>query len=204
MRKNVRKIWECEHELLFSSFPCRSEATTISIRQFAHKYRCLQFLEQQLNAVFKYPLATFKIIHLLVIIRCMCGVVKTDGYIRAYCLNCTISIIVWLIVTFNALGQVYEKSKKSAAQEEKPAGWQMVQRVPQVLPTSEDPSGWDVLCWSGDVPHDGVICDGKCGQYSDLKQMKDSLAFCYRGVKNVNEPTPVLLCSASGLLLLDF
>ena len=42
----------------------------------------------------------------------MCSVVKTNGYIRAYSLNCAVSIIVFLIITFKALGLVFEESQK--------------------------------------------------------------------------------------------
>ena len=34
----------------------------------------------------------------------------------------------------------------------------MVQKVKQVLPASEDSSGWNVLCGSPNVSHNGVIC----------------------------------------------
>ena len=40
----------------------------------------------------------------------MCTVAKTNGYIRAFCLNNAVAIVVFLTVTFKALGQVYEES----------------------------------------------------------------------------------------------
>ena len=102
----------CLYELVIPSFPCRSEAMAISTTKFTETYRCLQFLEQQLNAVFKYPLAAFKSIHILAVIRCMCTVAKTNGYIRAFSLKNAIAIVVFLTVTFKALGQVYEESQE--------------------------------------------------------------------------------------------
>ena len=40
----------------------------------------------------------------------MCGVITTDGYIRAYNFTCAIGFVIFLSITFKALGQVYEKS----------------------------------------------------------------------------------------------
>ena len=90
----------------------RRKVTAPTAVQFAERYRCLQLLEAKGNQIVKYPLATLQTVFLLVTIRCMCGVVKMDGHMRAYNMNCTTGFVVFLAVTFKALGQVYEKSEE--------------------------------------------------------------------------------------------
>ena len=46
----------------------------------------------------------------------MCGVVKTDGYIRIFNLNTTIGTVIFLSVFFQALGKVYEESTEVLAE----------------------------------------------------------------------------------------
>ena len=84
--------------------------TSLDLVQLATRYRSLQILQSRANRTFRYPLAAVKLLLLLLMIRFIYGMVKMDGPLRLLNLNNTIGNLVFLLVTFRALGQIYEKS----------------------------------------------------------------------------------------------
>ena len=87
--------------------------------QWARRYRCLQVLQGKTNEVAKFPLASLKILFLLGVIRCVYGVMKMNGYVRVINFNCAAGFLVFLAVTFKALGEIYEKSEEALARQKK-------------------------------------------------------------------------------------
>ena len=84
--------------------------TGLDLSQLANKYRSLQILQSRANRTFRYPLAAVKVLFLLLMIRFIYAMVKMDGPVQILNLNNTIGNLVFLVVAFRALGQVYAKS----------------------------------------------------------------------------------------------
>ena len=78
--------------------------------QLAKRYRCLQILQLRANDTIRYPLAALQILFMSITIRAIYGMVKFEGELRFVHLNNTYGNVIFLIVLFKALGQVYENS----------------------------------------------------------------------------------------------
>ena len=79
--------------------------------ELGKKYRTLQLLQSRANGTFRYTLAAGKVLFLLATIRCIYGVVKMDGLLQIFNFNCAIGCLIFLTLTFRALGQVFAESE---------------------------------------------------------------------------------------------
>ena len=100
----------------------RSGVTTSNPMQWAQQYRCMQLLQKSANETLKYPLAALKMLFLLATIRCLYVIVRTTGYMRLLHGNSTLCYIVFLVVVFRILGQVFDLSEKVLAQQKREVG----------------------------------------------------------------------------------
>ena len=101
---------------------CRSGATGLSPSQWAARYRCMQLLQTRANEILRYPFAGLKTLFLLGTVRCLYGVLRMNGIIRVFNGNSAICYVVFLVIFFKALGDVYDLSEKTVGQQKRNMG----------------------------------------------------------------------------------
>ena len=100
----------------------RSRDGELSPLEWAQRYRCMQLLQKRANEILKYPLATVKVLSLLAIIRSLYLVVKMNGFMQLVNGNSALCFGIFLIVCFNALGQVFDLSEQVLVQQKRNGG----------------------------------------------------------------------------------